>query len=368
MYNWQHQDWANFIYDDSILDSLVPDFAIEFGELRGMISALPNAARQDTVLELLVNEAIKTSEIEGEFYSRMDVMSSIKNKIGIHPSIAHIRDKEARGIGELMVDVNLHFNTPLSESLIKNWHHILFQKSSSIHAGAYRSGDEAMVIVSGSYGREIIHYEAPPSIEVENQMKKFISWYNNFIVQPNAIKQALIKASLTHLYFESIHPFEDGNGRIGRALSEKCLAECFQYPLVLSISNVIGKNKLAYYDNLKIAQRTLEVTQWIYYFSNLVLSAQKLTKQLIEFTLFKTRFIDLHRSSLNDRQLKVVLKMFEYGLEGFQGGMTAKKYISITKTSKATATRDLQDLLEKRIFSVSGAGRSVSYSICDDAL
>ena len=362
-YNWQFKNWAKFEYDSSILDEIVIKFALETGELKGMIDSLSEDIKQETIIQFMIDEAIKTSEIEGEYYSRQDVMSSIKNKIGIHSSISHIKDKNARGIGELMVDVRNHYKTVLNENLIQQWHKILFDNSNSINAGSYRIGDEPMVIVSGAYGREEIHYQAPPSDRIPTEMNSFIQWYNDFKVEPIHIKNALIKTSIAHLYFESIHPFEDGNGRIGRAIAEKCLAESFNRPLIMSLSSTIEKDKKNYYQALKDAQRTLEITDWIYYFSKTILEAQIQAKKITYFTLNKTKFLDQVKSSLNERQLKVILKMLDQGVEGFEGGMSAKKYISITKTSKATATRDLQDLVEKNIFKSLGAGRSVRYKL-----
>ena len=362
-YNWQYKNWAKFEYDSSVIDQIIIKFALETGELKGMIDTLSEDVKQETIIQFMIDEAIKTSEIEGEFYSRQDVMSSIKNKIGIHSSISHIKDKNARGIGELMVDVRNNFKTELTEDLVKEWHKILFENSTSINAGNYRIGEEPMVIVSGAYGREKIHYQAPPSDLVPTEMQKFVNWYNEFKVEPIDIKSALIKTSIAHLYFESIHPFEDGNGRIGRAIAEKCLAESFNRPLIMSLSSTIAKDKKNYYEELKDAQRTLEITEWILYFSTTILEAQIQAKKITNFTLNKTKFLDQTKPLLNERQLKVVLKMLDQGAEGFEGGMSAKKYMSITKTSKATATRDLQDLVDKNVLTTEGAGRSVRYEL-----
>ncbi len=163
------------------------------------------------------------------------------------------------------------------------------------------------------------------------------------------------------MYFESIHPFEDGNGRIGRAIAEFTLVQVLGLPISISLSTIIEKNRKLYYKQLQIAQRSLDITEWVNYFSNTILQAQKHTRELVEFTLKKTRFFDQYKSLLNERQLKVVNKMLEQGPLEFSGGMTARKYISITKTSKASATRDLQHLNEIGAFIAEGAGRSVRY-------
>ncbi len=208
-----------------------------------------------------------------------------------------------------------------------------------------------------------MHFQAPPSAIVTAKMQQFVNWFNNFDDHNlDRFSLALLKSAITHLYFECIHPFEDGNGRIGRALAEYALSHSLNSPVLLSISKVIEKNKQAYYKALKLAQSSLDITEWLKYFSNIILKAQIESKQLIEFTVKKVKFYDRFLIKLNERQLKVVQRMFEAGIERFAGGMTTKKYISITKTSKATATRDLQHLNEMGAFSQSGGGRSIHYN------
>ena len=359
-YNWQHSNWENFIFDDSVLDSLCMEFALETGELKGLIDSLSTEIQQETILQFMISEAIKTSEIEGEFFSRQDLMSSIKKNLGFG-DFGQIRDKNAQGIGKLMVTVRNCYPEKLTEFTIKQWHTILMEYSKRINSGEYRKGKEPMQIVSGAFGKEIIHFEAPPSGQVPVEMKKFIKWYNDFEIKTTDIKNALIKTAISHLYFESIHPFEDGNGRIGRAIAEKCLSESLNRPVLMSLSSTIEQNKKQYYESLKQAQRTLEITDWILYFSTLILESQKNAKQTVLFTLSKTKFIDRFKNQMNERQSKAVLKMFDSGVAGFEGGMTAIKYVSITKTSRATATRDLQDLIEKNILIPKGEGRSRCY-------
>ena len=361
-YNWQLPDWTKFIFDDSVIDSLCMNFALETGELKGLVDSLSTEIQQETILQFMISEAIKTSEIEGEFFSRQDVMSSIKKNLGIG-GFGQIRDKNAQGIGQLMVTVRNSYSVKLTEFTIKQWHAILMEYSKRVNPGKYRTGKEPMQIVSGTFGKEIIHFEAPPSNQVSFEMKKFIKWYNDFKIKPTDIKKALIKTSISHLYFESIHPFEDGNGRIGRAIAEKCLSESLNRPVLMSISSTIEQNKKQYYESLKQAQRTLEITDWILYFSTLILESQKSAKLTVLFTLNKTKFIDKYNDQMNERQRKAVLKMFENGVSGFEGGMTAIKYVSINKTSRATATRDLTDLTEKNILTPRGEGRNRCYDL-----
>lgn len=362
-YNWQYTEWPDFVFDNEIIQSIELNFALETAELKGIVDTLPENIQKESIIQIMIEEAIKTSEIEGEFYSRDDVMSSIKKRLGIHSDFNSLKDKNAKGVAELMVEVRTDFDKTLTEDLIKNWHKILFLDSRVINAGEYRQSPEAMQIVSGTYGNETVHFEAPPSLKVPLEMGEFIKWYSDFDVKPNDVSSALIKTSIAHLYFESIHPFEDGNGRIGRAIAEKCLSECFNRPLILSLSSAIENDRKAYYNSLKEAQSSLTINNWIRYFSETILAAQKKAKEIISFTLKKISFLDSHKALLNDRQLKVVLKMLEQGSDGFKGGMSAKKYISITKTSKATATRDLQNLVENGAFIATGAGRSVHYDL-----
>lgn len=362
-YNWQHKNWPIFTYDTLKINAIALEFAMETGVVKGMIDGLTEEEQQEATLQFMISEAIKSAEIEGEYHSRQDVLSSIQNRLGLHDATTHIRDVKARGIAELMVEVRENYATTLSEDLINNWHEILFSNARFIKGGSYRTSTEPMVIVSGSIGKEVVHYKAPPSDKVSGEMKQFVAWYNSFNIESHNIKESLIKTAIAHLYFETIHPYEDGNGRIGRAIAEKCLSESLGRPLVLSISTSIEKDKPAYYNALKQAQRTLEITEWIEYFSQVILTAQKQAKTTIRFTLEKAKFLDKFKPQLNDRQLKVILKMLDYGIEGFEGGMTARKYTSITKTSKATATRDLQDMVEKECLSQIGAGRGVRYEL-----
>ncbi|MDR1757935.1 MAG: Fic family protein [Bacteroidales bacterium] len=188
----------------------------------------------------------------------------------------------------------------------------------------------------------------------------FVKWYNSFKIQCN-IQKIIVKTAITHLYFESIHPFEDGNGRIGRALIEKCLSESFNKQVMMSISRTIEKDKNKYYAELKKAQTTLEIDSWLLYFSQILIDAQQNAIDVLNFSVKKTHFFDTHKALLNTRQTKAINKMLDAGIDGFEGGMTAKKYISIAKTSKATATRDLQELVENKILTRQGDGRGTRY-------
>jgi Fic family protein len=365
-YNWQQKNWTDFQYSLHAVEDDLFLFAEKVGKVTGVLNALPDDTKMEAIIDVMVSEAIKTSEIEGEYFSRKDVMSSIKNNLGINQSLEKISNKQAEGIGELMIDVRNTFSDKLSEEKLFAWHKMILRKVKNIKVGGWRQHEEPMQIVSGPIGKQKVHYEAPPSTRVPVEMKKFISWFNN--TAPGGaqeIKKAPVRSAIAHLYFESIHPFEDGNGRIGRAIAEKALSQGIGRPVLMSLSKTIEANKNAYYNALEKAQRSNEITDWINYFVKTIVAAQAEAEEQIDFTLRKAKFFDRFKDRLTERQLKVIRRMLEEGPSGFKGGMNAGKYGSITKVSKATATRDLQDLLQMGAFIHfgEGGGRSVKYQV-----
>ncbi len=365
-YNWQHKDWPLFKYSlDRVEDELLL-FAEKVGRVSGIIESLPEETKQETIIEIILAEAIKTSAIEGEYPNRKDVLSSIRKNLGLHHSPEFIKDRFAAGLGELMIDVRKTFKEPLTEEKLFIWHKMLLGENNRIEVGKWRTHEEPMQIISGAMGKEKVHYEAPPSSEVPKEMKRFIQWFNDTAPGgKNEIRRAPVRSAIAHLYFETIHPFEDGNGRIGRAIAEKALSQTIGRPVMLSLSRTIEANKNDYYASLERAQQSNEVTPWVEYFVRIVLDAQIEAEVQIEFTLKKTKFFDRFKGELNERQLTVIKRMLEEGSKGFEGGMNARKYIGITKTSKATATRDMQQLLEIGAFVLAGkaGGRSTSYQV-----
>ena len=365
-YNWQQNDWPHFKFSlDGVEDDLLI-FSEKAGRVSGILEGLPEETKQDVIVDFILAEAIKTSEIEGEYPSRKDVLSSIRKNLGLHHSHAHIKDKSAAGLGELMIDVRKTFKEPLTPAKLFAWHKMLLRENKKMEVGQWRSHAEPMQVISGAIGKEKIHYEAPPSSKVPGEMKKFIQWFND--TGPGGkleIKKAPVRSAIAHLYFETIHPFEDGNGRIGRAVAEKALSQTIGRPVVLSLSRTIEAKKNDYYASLEKAQRSNQITPWMQYFVKTVLDAQREAEAQIHFTLKKTKFFDRFKDQLNERQITVVRRMLEEGTKGFEGGMNAKKYIGITKTSKATATRDMQELLERGAFVPAGkaGGRSTSYRV-----
>jgi Fic family protein len=363
-YNWQQPDWPEFQYDLSDVYDKLMAIAEKAGLIRGKLEHLTKNQQMEALISLMVEEAVKTSAIEGELISRPDVRSSIKNKLGLNEKNIRVHDKRAQGVADLMLNVRNTFKKTLSESKLFEWHLMLLSSNPNIRVGYWRTHQESMEIISEYNGRQITHFEAPPSVNVPKEMKKFIRWFNNTApTKPKEIKFAAVRAAIAHLYFESIHPFEDGNGRIGRAIAEKALSQGFGYPAILSLSQAIEAKKKLYYSSLNAASKSNEITAWIHYFVNMLFEAQIAVEAQINFILKKSKFFDEFKNHLNEREIKVIHRILDAGIEGFEGGMSAKKYMAITKTSKATATRDLQHLLSLGAFKQTGAGRSIRYDL-----
>lgn len=361
-YNWQQSDWRNFTFSLKEVEDILYVFVEKTGHLKGLLQAMPKKSQDEALIEIMVSEAIKTSEIENEYLSREDVTSSIRHNLGLFEPNKEVRDLRAKGVGKLMTEVRRTYDEPLSEKTLKEWHKYLFPIRTNIIVGDWRMHKEPMQVVSGAIGREKVHFEAPPSVEVSQNMKAFIEWFNDTAPNgKNPIKYAPIRSAISHIYFESIHPFEDGNGRIGRAIADKALSQSSGYPLLLSLSATIESNKKAYYGALEKGQKSNEITTWLIYFIQVIIDAQKSAEALIDFILKKVRFFDSHKAKLNKRQIKSINRMFQEGPQGFEGGMTAKKHMRITQTSKATATRDLKELEELGVLIIRGSGRSTHY-------
>ncbi|MFT6873779.1 MAG: Fic family protein [Parvicella sp.] len=363
IYNWQHEDWPKFYHDTAEADELWQQFNLNAGQSSGLITGLSVADQQKVLLDNLVAEAMTTSAIEGEFFSREDVYSSIKKNLGLIPDKI-VKDQKTKGIAALVVKVHETYAKPLSKTMLFSWHKMLMQGYSNINKGKWRTGEEPMQVVSSAIGKEIVYFEAPPSHAVPDEMNRFIDWFNHTALNKDgAIINPMIRSAIAHLYFETIHPFEDGNGRIGRAIAEKVLSQGIGSPTMFSISKEIDKDKKGYYTALKQGQGTLDLTDWLSYFIRLIINAQQDALNETLFTLKTSRFFDTYKDQLNQRQQKVIKRMVNAGHDGFEGGMTAKKFMSMTKASKATATRDLQSLYETGILIKEGGGRNIHYQL-----
>jgi Fic family protein len=364
VYNWEQKDWRQFKYEETAFMEMALSFMELAGQSLGYLNGLSSNEQAESIISLLVKEAIKTSSIEGEFISRIDLISSIRKNLGYATSTHRIKDKRSEGIAALLVKARENYDSDLTETMLFEWHKMLMLGNTSINIGQYRSHAEPMQVISGAIGKEEIHFGAPPSVQVPLEMQLFLEWFN--VTKPNGqctIPNLLIRTAIAHLYFETIHPFEDGNGRIGRVIAEKALAQGLKRPILMSLSTAIEADKKAYYTALKKAQRTNDVTDWIHYFSETIVKAQQDFIQTIDFLVKKTIFYDKYQAQLNAAQLKVINRMLEEGEEDFKGGINARKYQSISQVSKATATRHLQDLVEKRILLSQKGGRSTNYQV-----
>lgn len=373
-YIWHHPDWPNFTYDDSKCREALYQYAHESGQLSGGLGQLKNTLQYEAYIDLMVSEAINTSQIEGERLDRDDVRSSIKNFLGLSNPTTRVLDPRAEGVAALMVDVHHSFAEKLTKEKLFHWHRMVLPPVDNIlhqnlQVGQWRTSKEPMQIVSGPIGYEKIHYEAPPADWIEFEMDRFLRWYNDTNpINPDrkSLLTGPVRSSIAHLWFESIHPFDDGNGRIGRAIAEHALAQALNRPPLLSLSTFLEKYKKDYYNQLNVAsQFTMDITPWVNWFCNSVLKAQQDSVEKVGFILKKAKFWDQHQNkSLNERQKKVINKLFNAGPGGFAYGVSAKKYMSMTSCSKATATRDLTNLVDKKcLYRLKGGGRNARYGL-----
>lgn len=363
MHNWQRADWPKFAYDPGVVEEALARFVEHAGRVGGLLEGLSEPVRTETVIDLMVAEAVKSSAIEGEAVKRDDVRSSIRARLGLALRPERIRDRRARGIAELMVAVREGFAKPLDHATLFSWHAMVMAGSAGVRIGRYRTHAEPMRVVSGSDHKPRIHFEAPPSARVPAEMDRFIERFNT-VVRPagDGLRLAPVHAAIAHLHFESIHPFEDGNGRIGRALAEMALARCLGRPPVLSLSQKFAEKRAAYYRELERAQKSDDATAWVSWFVNATLDAQRDAEELVRFTLLKARFLERF-TGLESRRMKAIRRMLAEGPRGFAGGMSAGKYAALTGVSKATATRDLKDLADLGALRRVGGGRSTRYEL-----
>lgn len=360
-WNWQTPDWPKFRYDRTALADSENRFLLSCGQILGVFEHVTSDERDQLRIDLLSDEAMKTSAIEGEMLDRQSVQSSLRRQLGLTPNSDPSMPRES-GVAEMMVDVYSTYAEPLTHQTLFRWHGMLLSYDRRLEAiGAYREHKDAMQIVSGRFDRPKVHFEAPPSEQVRDQMEDYIAWFNKTAPSGSEPLPPLIRAGLSHLYFESIHPFEDGNGRLGRALAEKCLAQNVGGPSLIALAFTIERDRKIYYEQLERHQKTLDVTPWLVWFGETVLSAQQVTLDRARFFINKAHFYDRHRDRFNDRQSKGIARMFKEGPDGFKGGLSAENYISITGTSRATATRDLQELVEIGAFKRTGARRYTRY-------
>ncbi|WP_095085211.1 Fic family protein [Mesorhizobium sophorae] len=362
-WNWEQADWPHFTYDKMALDPLESEFLLRSGEFLGVFRHVGSEDRDQIRIELISEEALKTSAIEGEYLNRESLQSSLRQQLGLGGENRRIPPAE-RGVSEMMADVYLHFAQPLSHRTLYAWHKMVMSGERRIETiGNYRQHADAMQIVSNRLDKPKVHFEAPPSSRVKAEMDAFTIWFNDAAPKGQAPLPALTRAGIAHLYFESIHPFEDGNGRIGRALCEKALAQNLGEPSLIALAYTIERHRKAYYDSLEGSNKSNAITDWLLYFANTILEAQRVTLARVEFSIAKAKFYEHHRGQFNERQEKVIARMFREGIDGFKGHLSAENYIAISQASRATATRDLQDLVAKGALTRTGELRHTRYTL-----
>ncbi|MGC1383107.1 MAG: Fic family protein [Candidatus Acidiferrales bacterium] len=362
-WNWQQPDWPNFTWNRARLEKAEQQFLLCGGVLVGTVKHLPEDDGQQLTVEAMSTEAIATSEIEGEILDRASVQSSIRKQLGLSVEERKVRPAE-QGIAEMTVDLYRSFSEPLSQEMLFRWHKMIVSGRRDLkQVGGFRTGTEPMQIVSGRVPEPRVHFEAPPSSQVPSEMGGFFHWFTQTNAGAERPLPALTRAAVAHLYFESIHPFEDGNGRIGRAISEKSLAESLGEPTLIALAGTILLRRKNYYEALEEANKRNEITNWITWFAAIVIEAQRRTTALAEFLIDKTKLLDRLKGELNERQTKALMRMFREGPEGFQAGLSAGKYSTITGASPATTTRDLSDLVSKGAFMRKGELRHARYRL-----
>ncbi len=362
-WNWQRPKWPNFTYNSKALEPLERDFLLRSGEFVGAFKHVDPEDQNTLKIELISDEALKTSQIEGEFLNRDSVQSSLKQQFGLAQDGRLVPPAE-RGIAEMMVDLYKNFDASITHETMFAWHKMLMSGDRSINViGGYRTHPEPMQVLSNIVHEPKVHFEAPPSSKMKAEMGSFVKWFNETTPKGPRPLPPLTRAGIAHLYFVSIHPFEDGNGRIGRAIAEKSLAQNLGQPTLIALAYTIERARKAYYDALEHNNKDTAITDWLVYFGNTVLDAQRNTIKRVDFYIAKAKFYKKFRGAFNDREDKVIARMFREGIDGFKGGLSAQNYITISKTSRATATRDLQELVEKGALWKTGELRHTRYHL-----
>jgi Fic family protein len=367
-WNWQHARWPHFSYDRAQLAALEAQFLQQSGLFVGSIRHISQDDKNQITVELISEEAFNTSEIEGEILNRDSLQSSIRRNFGLSADNRKIPPAES-GIAKVMVDLYQHFDVPLTDNVLFRWQADLMNGRRDLgDIGCYRTGSQPMQVVSGAIHAPRVHFEAPPSSAMPSQMAAFLDWYAHTAPGGSSPLPILTRAGIAHLYFVCIHPFEDGNGRIGRAIAEKAIAEGLGHAALIALSLTINRGRKTYYDMLERSNKGIDITDWLVYFAQTVLDALAHTQQGVEFIIAKARFFDRLRGQLNERQEKALARVFREGPSGFAGGLSAENYIRITGTSRATATRDLQDLVDKDALLRTGLLKSTRYHLQLDGL
>ena len=367
MYIHELQDWPRFEWNREQLADALADVRHRQGRLIGHLEALGFELRQEAVLETLTADVLKSSEIEGEKLDAEQVRSSIARRLGMEIGGLQPADRNVEGVVEMILDATRRYDQPLTTARLFAWHASLFPTGRSgmtrIRAGAWRDdGTGPMAVVSGPIGKEHVHFRAPPARRLEGEMEAFLEWFN-----AGAAMDPVLKAGLAHLWFVTVHPFDDGNGRMARAIADMALARSEDSPQrFYSMSTQIRQESAAYYDTLEQVQKgTLDVTPWMEWFLGCLGRAIAGAQTTLGAVLAKARFWEsLGDFAVNERQRLVLNRL----LDGFVGKLTTSKYAKLAKCSQDTALRDLLPLLERGILVRNPeGGRSTSYALSGHA-
>lgn len=359
-YIYQYESWPNFTWNESELLRLLGKVRHLQGKLFGQISALGFTIKEETLLSALTLDVLKSSEIEGELLNQEQVRSSIARKLGLEYAGMVLSDRYVDGVVEMMLDATQNFQSPLTDERLFGWHGALFPTGRSgmhkIETGCYRSGE--MQIVSGAMGKEKIHYVAPSPSQIQTEMQQFLAW-----IGEETILDPVIKSAIAHFWFIIIHPFDDGNGRIARAISDYLLAQADESSQrYYSLSNQILKERKEYYAMLqKVQFHDADITEWLVWFLSCLHRSIESAQETITKVLAKVEFWDKHKETeLNSRQRLMLNKLFD----GFEGKLKSSKWSKLAKCSNDTALRDIKDLIEKGILRQDeSGGRSTNYSL-----
>lgn len=368
---WQQKNYPNFTYDSKKLEELIQKISFEQGYLIALSQTMNKKNIIQRQFDTLLNEAISTAAIEGEILNRDSVKASIAKKFGFEDIDYKKLDESTNNLIEIIIDANTNYNKDLTLERLFGWHNALFPKGYSgfnkINTATFR-GNETMQIVGGYTGNEVIYYEAPPRINLENEMQNFLNWFNS-------TNESLIKACISHLWFVIIHPFDDGNGRITRAITDLILSKIENSTIsrFYSMSSMINDDRKGYYKALenttgyiKKEDNHLDITVWCEWFLQTLYKSLLDTKTKLSFIIQKTKFWDNYKNiNLNARQIKVLNFILDIGVENFKGNLTKKKYMIISNSPTATASRDIAELLGLNcIKQIEGtSGRNVCYMI-----
>ena len=343
-WNWQLHNWPQFRWEKDALNGLEARLYQSAGILVGGITHIGRDDREHLMVSILRDEAMETSAIEGEILDRESLQSSIRRQLGFQTDRGKVRPAE-QGMAEMVINLYHTWNAPLTHQSLFAWHKMVMRGRRDLSdIGRYRSHEDTMEIVSGQVDRPKIQYVAPPRDRVKPEMDHFLSWFKETGPKGSNPMPPLERSGIAHLRFVSIHPFEDGNGRLGRAIAEKALSQAIGRPTLASFSATVAKKRKEYYRKLKSTNQSLEVTDYLRWFAETMLDAIDRTNRQVDFLVKKARLMGRLEGKINDRQEKALLRMFREGPDGFEGGLRADNYMKITGASRATTTRDLRGL------------------------